>query len=480
MSYLATHFLTVAVLATTLAGAISAQRPIVKRELNELAAPAAWQRASAVNRLVAIEGDIDADLRVAWKIVDAEERMGLLQVARLRGSTALLQDAAVSQDADDETLVAIAREYLLALPFEQLTPDTSELTETQHIRWKGFYDLRVRRDISRVLLDVQMKPGKFFGQFDTLREIDNARLDNQLLSLIRAEPEFIDALNLASEEATGINAASGMSRNSNWRKLHLSASAFEPALLYLSGMQKTERVEAGFERFGRQSVLSALEITSGVRTAAIRALAQSDSSPYLVSELQRCYQTLLEQAPSGEFSSVVPLDDLREEIEITLAIFGDDRLLQARISSLRAQIDRVEDVRSNVNISASSRPDLIVLNRIAHLKLRSGDFKGAETEWSAGVETALAMLRGSNGRNRSSLSSYLAAVYYNLACTQSLQLKHTKSLHSLKEAVRYGYKDYAWMLEDGDLQSVRGFESFAEWFEDTAPPSVADRLHDNS
>ncbi|MCA8947177.1 MAG: hypothetical protein KDB29_13175, partial [Planctomycetes bacterium] len=71
-------------------------------------------------------------------------------------------------------------------------------------------------------------------------------------------------------------------------------------------------------------------------------------------------------------------------------------------------------------------------------------------------------------------------VYYNLACTQSLQLKHTKSLHSLKEAVRYGYKDFSWMLEDGDLESVRRFERFDEWFEDTAPPSVADRLHDNS
>ncbi|MCA8917655.1 MAG: hypothetical protein KDB32_01065 [Planctomycetes bacterium] len=480
MSCLAAHFLTVVFLLSSFAGALNAQRAIVKRELNDLAAPAAWQRASAINRLVSIEDDIDADLRVAWKIVDDEERIGLLQVARLRGSDALLQDATVSLGANDETLEGVAKDYLLTLPFELLTPDTAELTETQLNDWTEFRSFRIRRDISRVLLEAQMKPGKFFGQFDPLREFDDERLNNELLKLIRAESEYAEALNLASTEITGQDAASGMSLNANWRKMQLSTGAFEPALLYLNTMESTKRFDAGVQRYGRESILSALEIANGVRTAAIRALAQSDGSPYLASELGKCYETLLSQSPSGEFSSSAALGDLREEIELTLAIFGDDRLLQARISALRAQIEQVEDVRSNVNISASSRPDLIVQNRIAHLKLRSGDFKGAELEWSAGVETALAMLRGSNGRNRSSLSSYLATVYYNLACTQSLQLKHTKSLHSLKEAVRYGYKDFSWMLEDGDLESVRRFERFDEWFEDTAPPSVADRLHDNS
>jgi len=86
------------------------------------------------------------------------------------------------------------------------------------------------------------------------------------------------------------------------------------------------------------------------------------------------------------------------------------------------------------------------------------------------------MLRQAEGRNRSSMTSYLAAVYYNLACAQSLQFKNSRALASLKEAVGNGYKDFAWMLEDGDLDNVRVSEGFRTWFLDTAPPAVADRL----
>jgi hypothetical protein len=48
-------------------------------------------------------------------------------------------------------------------------------------------------------------------------------------------------------------------------------------------------------------------------------------------------------------------------------------------------------------------------------------------------------------------------------------------LASLREAVRYGYKDFGWMLEDGDLDSVRACDPFRDWFTDVAPPSIADR-----
>jgi len=265
-----------------------------------------------------------------------------------------------------------------------------------------------------------------------------------------------------------------------WRNLRTAANAFAPAVAYLRGLKTSDDLKQAIERVSRPAFYAALNIMCGVRTTAVRALARSTRQEQLRPVLNAWYKVLLNQLPDAEYVNVIDLEDTRQEIELTLARFGDPRLLQARIAALRNRIERAEDVRSNVNMSASARPDLVVQNQIAHLLLRSGDFAGAEKEWAEGVETALVMLRISDGRNRSSLSSYLAAVYYNLACTQSLQLKHSKSLHSLKEAVRYGYKDFAWMLEDGDLHSVRQFEGFGAWFEDVAPPSIADRLHSDS
>jgi hypothetical protein len=215
-----------------------------------------------------------------------------------------------------------------------------------------------------------------------------------------------------------------------------------------------------------------------VRAIAVRALADSPAGTELKPLLIETYDDLLGIAPKGQLGRVIDLDLVRVELELTLARFGDSDLLDARIERLRAQIDRVQNLKANVNMQVASRPDLIAQNEIAHLKLRAGDTKGAEKEWADAVENARVMLRDVDGRNRSSLSSYLAAVFYNLACAQSLQGKVTKALVSLKEAVRYGYKDFGWMLEDGDLFQVRSASSFRDWFTDTAPPAVADRLGD--
>lgn len=480
MSYSISYFLTVLLLAILISGVGFAQQESVKRELDQLAAPAAWQRSAAINRLASIKDDIDADLRVAWKTVQREERIGLLQVAQIRHSDALLQQAAVGLSNTDETLVAVSRDYLLSLPLQSLTPNTDKLTEAQADVWRAFYSLRVQRDVARALLEAHMMPGKYFGQFDDLRQIDAERLDRVLLGFVRCDTELIEALNLASCEATDDSVPAERTYDANWRKLQTAAGMFEPAMLYLQTMEKTKAVKAALKPISRNSFLGSLAIASGVRTAAARALAQSQGAESLRPELDAYYGKLLKQKADAEYANVLDPEDLRQEIELTLARFGDDRLLQARIATLRSQIERVDGVRSNVNMAASSHPDLITQNQIAHLLLRSGDFAGAEKEWTAGVATALVMLRDSDGRNRSSLSSYLAAVYYNLACTQSLLLKLSKGLHSLKEAVRYGYKDFSWMLEDGDLQSVRQFEGFDEWFEDVAPPSIADRLHSDS
>lgn len=477
MSYPSSRFLTVALALAAFASApLVAQREQVKRELPELASPVASERVAATARLVAIDDDIAADLRLAYKIAGLQERQALLEVARLRDDAALLQQGAEALADEDADLRAQARDYLLDLPFETLRPALDNLDSGQRLAWDAFHTLRIRRDISLVLLEAHLMPGKFFGQFEELRKFDPRRLDRELLAVLDADPEFADALNIASRQMVERTVRPERAFEPPWRRLESAAGALQPALLYLRRLEMDDELQQQIRRFQRSAFHAGLEMLVNVRSAAARALAGSEPSEVLNALLAQSYQVLLEQAPAPELQNLVNLEQIRTEIELTLARFGDDALLQARIARLRSQIERVQEVRTNVNMRAATRPDLIAQNEIAHLLLRSGDLDGAEREWNVAVANGQQMLRQAEGRNRSSMTSYLAAVYYNLACAQSLQFKNSRALASLKEAVGNGYKDFAWMLEDGDLDNVRVSEGFRTWFLDTAPPAVADRL----
>lgn len=477
MSYRASRFLTVVIALSAIAAApLSAQCEQVKRELPELASPVASERIAATVRLVAIKDDIAADLRLAYKIAGLPERQSLLEVARLRDDAALLQQGAEALSDEDEDLRAQARDYLLELPFDALQPVLNKLNPGQRKAWDEFQTLRIRRDISLVLLEAHLMPGKFFGQFEELRKFDPLRLDRELLAVLNSDPDFAEALNIASLQMVERAVRPERAFEPPWRRLQAAAGALQTALLYQRRLEMDDELLDQIRRFQRSSFHAGLEVLVNVRSAAARALAGSDPSELLNTLLKHSYQLLLEQTPAPELLNLVNLEQIRTEIELTLARFGDDALLQARIARLRSQIERVQDLRSNVNMRAATRPDLIAQNEIAHLLLRSGDLEGAEREWNVAVTNGQQMLRQAEGRNRSSLTSYLAAVFYNLACAQSLQFKNTKALASLKEAVANGYKDFAWMLEDGDLDNVRVSEGFRTWFLDTAPPSVADRL----
>jgi hypothetical protein len=74
------------------------------------------------------------------------------------------------------------------------------------------------------------------------------------------------------------------------------------------------------------------------------------------------------------------------------------------------------------------------------------------------------------------VASLLGSVYYNLACAQSLQLKLTRAGESLESARLNGYRDFNWMLEDGDLDALRHTPDFRAWFRKVAPPAAVDRL----
>ena len=56
-----------------------------------------------------------------------------------------------------------------------------------------------------------------------------------------------------------------------------------------------------------------------------------------------------------------------------------------------------------------------------------------------------------------------SAVHYNLACSLSLLGREEEALPALKRAVLLGYDDFAYLLNDADLENVRRHPHFASF-----------------
>jgi tetratricopeptide (TPR) repeat protein len=50
--------------------------------------------------------------------------------------------------------------------------------------------------------------------------------------------------------------------------------------------------------------------------------------------------------------------------------------------------------------------------------------------------------------------------HYNLACSLALKSRGTEAIRSLSKAVDLGYRDLEWLLQDPDLDSIKGFPRF--------------------
>jgi len=53
-----------------------------------------------------------------------------------------------------------------------------------------------------------------------------------------------------------------------------------------------------------------------------------------------------------------------------------------------------------------------------------------------------------------------ATAFYNLACSLALCRRKTAALHSLQQAVELGYRDFDWMSQDPDLESLKKHPQF--------------------
>jgi hypothetical protein len=446
------------------------------REIYRLSAPEAWQRADAIDRIAAWKGDIGADLRVAYKIVDVNERAGMFLAARARADNALLTQAAAALSDKDVRLTGSAETYLLSLPVEDMRLDTDELSADQRHAWDEFLAFRMRRDVARMLVDAYVKPGKFFGQFDELRRHDAPGLDRELLALITASETFRDPLRMAAEQRIEEGIEPTRMFSPSWRLLVEGLPALRAALSYYAHGKLTDAIERELGAISGARLNAALTVMNDLRATAARALTHSEGAHQHTATLLAIYRDVDEFEAPPALRNATDTEGLKTEIEVALAQAGEPELLNARIEALRVHIQRTRQAADNLNLRAATRPDLMAQNQIAQLLLRAGDYEGAEKEWTSAIQEAILQMRENNGRSRSVLVSYLGAAMYNLACAQSLQLKLSRGLASLKAAVEYGYKDFAWMLEDGDLAHLRRKAEFEEWFRRVAPPSIVDRL----
>ncbi len=53
-----------------------------------------------------------------------------------------------------------------------------------------------------------------------------------------------------------------------------------------------------------------------------------------------------------------------------------------------------------------------------------------------------------------------ATAHYNLACSLALSKRPSEALHALENAVDLGYTDANWMLQDPDLEGLKGNPQF--------------------
>ena len=53
-----------------------------------------------------------------------------------------------------------------------------------------------------------------------------------------------------------------------------------------------------------------------------------------------------------------------------------------------------------------------------------------------------------------------ATAHYNLACSLALTKRKRAALHSLRQAIELGYRDFDWMQQDPDLEELKEHPDF--------------------
>lgn len=50
--------------------------------------------------------------------------------------------------------------------------------------------------------------------------------------------------------------------------------------------------------------------------------------------------------------------------------------------------------------------------------------------------------------------------YYNLACSLALKKRSSEAINNLQKAISLGYSDFDWLMQDPDLENLKGLPAF--------------------
>ena len=215
------------------ASALLARNPVQKL-VDALASPLAFDRIEAQAALIDWKGDLGKKLQLLWDECEVEQQVGLLEVGEARQEGFLAQQAAVALTHKDERLLLAARCYLRGLPSSELKVDQARLNPLQVKAWTEFREYRLRRHVMASLIEAQLKPGNFVGQFARLRAEGPMALDRKLLELASADPAYAEPVNEVSNEFLSQGRRANQLRNRNWRLMEASGGALGDALRLVS------------------------------------------------------------------------------------------------------------------------------------------------------------------------------------------------------------------------------------------------------
>ncbi|MDC1141615.1 hypothetical protein OAU50_00865 [Planctomycetota bacterium] len=462
-------FLTVLFCISLAASGVFAQSDEVKKLVVQLDNPLAEIREDAFFELLELQ-DIDRDLRQSFRATtDTDTHIQLIDLISARESDVLVEDTLKILDAaKDERLNVACREYLLYAGLQAIHDAQTSLNSTQNARAKTLLAFRGRLETLTVLVRSHLMPGDFIAKFDALPASTG---NSSLLEILRADAELTEPLERAIIDIRASAADFRQLRSSNWREFGYIKHGIAAAIAVYQSEHDLPKIKS----ISRSDFQASLSLLQGVRRAAARAMGLIGGDDTITS-LETVYQEFVEFSPNPSLYHLVELGVLKEEIEVALARLGQNDLLDARIARLRSAAKKAVNLdKAAINVRITARPDLQSMNQIGHLQHRAGLYKEAEATWTQLLNDLAVHARiPSNARALSSLSSMLSVVYYNLACTQSVQVKLSRSLENLKKAHAHGYKEFAWIKLDGDLEALRCIPAFQNWFSDNAPPSLLD------
>lgn len=461
MKYFLPLFLTLPIVSVGLFA-----KPDLRKLVQRLDSPVARERQRASKVIESYKGDIGPAVRGAWASADQDHRMQMLDTMRRRGDDALLAHAMDSAVGDFDLTEHVVS-YLLALP--QKSIDDLEAKES----WESLLQARADRRVVRTLLYATFQPGRYDGQFDAVRTLDHTRLRTSFHRLLNFGQGFGHCLQQESNWIAATYAPDvSTSRTRSWGWFETSASRVELAWdVYrrLWNDQKLSTKQLGW--IGGRMAAYAVSLVHQLRITAVRAFSEIVGEP-CISELLALHRDASNRPNDSWVDDVVDQQDFLRELETALARLGRLDLLVSRISSLRSKVEQINDATININARPAARVDLMARFESATLATQARMLEQAELEWTSLLRDLVRQRVQMTRTAKSAATSFMGALYYNLACVQSMRLKTSSALVNLKRAVSHGYKDYHWMVRDGDLGALRGTTGFRDWFDQVAPPSA--------